>query len=145
MGKKSGAAEHVGKETFPELTELDGVGPIVGKSVVGWFADKENKKLFTRLRKQVRIQPVKIVKSSAFDTLLKDKSFVLTGTLEKMSREEAKEKIRSLGGQIRESVSKNTDYVVAGFEPGEKLEKANNLGVEVLNEEVFLKLLDNKL
>ena len=138
-------AEKFAGASQDELEKLNGVGPIVGKSVVEWFSDKENKKLFTRLRKQVRIQPVKIVKSSAFDTLLKDKSFVLTGTLEKMSREEAKEKIRSLGGEVRESVSKNTDYVVAGFEPGEKLEKANNLGVEVLNEEVFLKLLDNKL
>ena len=145
LAEHFGAPEHFAKATFPELTELDGVGPIVGKSVVGWFADKENKKLFTRLLKHVRIQSVQSVKSRAFDTLLKDKSFVLTGTLEKMSREEAKEKIRSLGGQIRESVSKNTNYVVVGADPGEKLEKANDLGVEVLNEESFLKLLDNKL
>jgi len=72
------------------------------------------------------------------------KSFVLTGTLETMSREEAKDRIRSLGGEMRESVSKNTDFVVAGEKAGEKLDKAIELGVKVLNEEEFIKLVDFK-
>ncbi|MBI2673937.1 MAG: NAD-dependent DNA ligase LigA [Candidatus Zambryskibacteria bacterium] len=123
-----------------ELEKLDGVGPVVARSITDWFANKENKKLFTRLLKQVRVEPSG--QSRALTTLpLAGKSFVLTGTLEKMSREEAKEKIRALGGEIRESVSKNTDYVVAGADPGEKLSKAEKLGVRVLNEKEFSDML----
>ena len=122
-----------------DLQNIEGVGPIVSRSIIGWFKDAENRKLYSRLLKQGRIKPVK---HSVFNKgALEGKSFVLTGTLEVMPREEAKEKIRLLGGKVHESVSKNTDYVVAGSEPGEKLERARELGVKVLNEQEFLKLL----
>lgn len=135
-------AKKFAQASIEELEKLEGVGPIVAHSIINWFSDRENRKLFARLLKQVRIEPVK---SLAFDReALAEKSFVITGVLEKMSREEAKEKIRALGGEVRESVSKNTDYVVAGAEPGEKLKKANDLRVKVLNEQAFLKLLDNR-
>jgi len=136
-------AEKFAQASLEELEKLEGVGPIVARSIVNWFRDKENKKLFVRLLKQVRIQSVQ---SSALDiSTLTGKNFVLTGTLEGMSREEAKEKIRSFGGEIHESVSKNTDYVIVGADPGEKLKKASSLGLKVLNEQELLKLLDNKL
>ncbi len=139
LAKYFKTAEKFSKTNMEELEKLEGVGPIVSKSIVDWFADKENKKLFERLLKQVRIQAVQ---SRALDTVpLKGKFFVLTGTLEKMSREDAKEKIRALGGEVRESVSKNTDYVVAGSDPGEKFNKAQELGVRVLNESEFLGLV----
>lgn len=121
-----------------ELQAIEGVGPIVAQSVVEWFKDKENRKLFERLLKHVRLQSGQ---SSALTTLSGMK-FVLTGTLEKLSREEAKERIEELGGDVTGSVSKNTDYVVAGAEPGEKLTKAEQLGVKVLNEKEFLDLLE---
>lgn len=125
-----------------ELEKIEGVGPIVSLSIIKWFADKENKKLLMRLIKQVRIQPVQ---SRALNTSpLKGKSFVLTGSLENLSREDAKKKIRSLGGEVRESVSKNTGYVVVGLEPGEKFEKAQELDVKILDEKMFLELLEHK-
>ncbi|MDO8569483.1 MAG: NAD-dependent DNA ligase LigA [bacterium] len=140
--RRSGS-ERFAKATLLELEALNGVGPVVARSIIDWFdppaGGKENKKLFARLLKQVHIQPVQ---SSALDRLpLTGKSFVLTGTLENMSREEAKEKIRERGGEVRESVSKNTSYVVAGRDPGEKFSKAQKLGVKVLDEKEFSDML----
>ena len=143
LSEHFGMPEHFARATLSELETLDGVGPIVARSITDWFKKKENRRLFTRLLKQVRIQPIK---NLTFDRLLLNgKSFVFTGTLKKMSRENAKEKIRSLGGEMRESVSKNTDYVVAGTDPGEKLKRANELNIKVLNEREFLKLLESNL
>ena len=134
-----GTPERFAKATLLELTEIEGVGPIVARSITSWFSGKENRKLFARLLKQVRVQPVQ---SRALDRLpLAGKSFVLTGTLGSMSREDAKEKIRTLGGEVHGSVSKNTDYVVSGREPGEKFSKAQELGVKVLDEKEFSDML----
>ena len=145
-------AEKFARASVGELEKLNGVGPIVARSIIDWFdppaGGKENKKLFARLLKQVHIQPSGQSSSSQSRALtmlpFSGLSFVLTGTLEKMSRADAKEKIRALGGEVHESVSKNTDYVVAGANPGEKFEKANELGIKILNEKEFLKLLDSK-
>ena len=133
-------AEKFAEAGINELEVLNGVGPIVARSIVDWFADKENKKLFNRLLKQVNIAKEVVERQSG---KLVDTSFVLTGALEKMSRDEARDKIRLLGGEVRESVSKNTDYVVAGAEPGEKLDKAKSLGIKVLDEKGFLELIES--
>ena len=135
-----GTPERFAKVTLSELEKLNGVGPVVAHSITGWFADKENKKLFERLLKHVHIAPVQHrVLNRGLP--LAGKSFVLTGTFEGMSREKAKEKIRELGGEVRESVSKNTDYVVAGANPGEKLKKAEELGIKILSEKEFSDML----
>ena len=132
------SAEKFSKVTETDLQAIEGVGPIVAKAVVEWFGDKENRKLFERLLKQVHIESVK---SSAFDKL-SGLTFVLTGTLSSLEREEAKGRIRAQGGEISSSVSKKTSYVVAGVDPGEKFVKAEQLGVKILNEKEFLDLLD---
>jgi DNA ligase (NAD+) len=110
----------------------------VAQALHAWFSDKENKRLVARLQKQVRIE--KIEKRSG-SSKLSGKTFVLTGTLSGMSRDEAKAKIISSGGEVSGSVSSKTNYVVAGENPGSKIDEAERLGVPVLDEEAFLKLL----
>lgn len=136
-----GTPDSFSKASIEELTRIDGVGEVVAKAIVDWFREKENKKLFDRLLKQVRVQSVRRHVSGNLPLI--GKSFVLTGALENMSRDEAGEKIRALGGKVSSAVSKKTDYVVAGIEPGEKLSKAEELGVKVLAENEFLELLES--
>jgi len=111
----------------------------VASSIYSWFRVKNNAELLKKLsRLGIKLIPEKAVKSSG---RLNGLSFALTGTLYEMSREEAKEKIRSLGGDISESVSKKTSYVVAGADPGSKLDKAKRLGVKVIDEKEFLGII----
>jgi DNA ligase (NAD+) len=118
------------------------VGPVVARSVLDFFASATGKKILQRLN-QLGIHP-KSEKVSAKKTAelpLAGKTFVLTGTLPSMTREEATEKIAALGGHVSSSVSKKTDYVLAGAEPGSKSDKAKQLGVHILDESEFQKLL----
>jgi DNA ligase (NAD+) len=124
-----------------DLESINGVGPIVADSIVEWFKDKENQKILSKLLKQVRIASGK---NSALSTNqnseISGKTFVLTGTLPTLERDEAKEIIRSLGGEVSSSVSKATDYVLAGENPGSKYEKAIELGVKIIDEAEFRKM-----
>ncbi len=129
------AIRNVSKE---ELEALDGVGPIVAESVYSWFRESDNKKLTDDLLKEVTIQ--KITASNA-PGKFSGKTFVLTGTMVAMSRDVAKKAIKDRGGDVSSSVSSKTSFVVAGAEPGSKLDKAQELGVTVLSEEEFVKML----
>jgi DNA ligase (NAD+) len=131
--------ENIRKADVAELERINGVGEIVGRSVYEWFSDKENKKLVDRLLKQVKIETVKNETEKAGK--LSGKSFVVTGSLFSMSRDEAKDKIRALGGDISESVSSKTSYLVVGENPGSKFDKAKKLGVEILDESKFINLI----
>lgn len=134
-----GNLEKIRKAKAEELQQINGVGDVVGKSVFDWFSNKENAKLTDRLLKNVKIENAASLRSATGH--LSGKSFVLTGTLSSMSRNSAKAKIRALGGDISESVSSKTTYVVAGENAGSKLEKAQKLGVKILNEEEFDKII----
>jgi DNA ligase (NAD+) len=112
----------------------------VARAVVEWFANKENQKMLTNLLKEVEITTVS-TRHTIGALKLAGQTFVLTGTMESMSRDEAKDKIRSLGGDVSSSVSQSTTYVVAGAEAGSKLDKANELGVKVLSEKAFLEMI----
>ncbi|MFH0712547.1 MAG: NAD-dependent DNA ligase LigA [Candidatus Jorgensenbacteria bacterium] len=127
------------KLSLEDLQDIPDVGPKVAKSIYDWFRESRNVKLLQKMeRVGVKIESYQ---SSVIGRKLKGKTFVLTGSMESMSRDEAKEKIRALGGDISESVSKKTDYVVVGDEPGSKLEKARELGIEVMDEKRFLGIL----
>jgi len=120
-----------------ELQTVQDIGPKVAESIYNWFREPRNIKLIEKLAKN----GVQIKEESIQSQKLGNKVFVLTGSLSSMSRDEAKQKIRALGGDISETVSKKTDYVVAGVEPGSKYDKAKKLNIKTLNEEDFLKLL----
>jgi len=118
------------------------VGPAVAQSVLDFFASATGKKILRRM-KELGIEP-KSEKVSAKKTAalpLAGKTFVLTGTLPLMTREEATEKIEALGGYVTGSVTKKTDYVLAGAEPGSKFDKAKELGVKIIDEAEFRKIL----
>ena len=119
--------------------EIPNIGPEVAKSVFEYFSNKDNEEFLEKLNTAgVKIISPKITKVSQ---KLRDKVFVLTGGLETLTRDGAKDRIRSLGGDISSSVSKAVDYVVAGSEPGEKYERAKKLGVKIINEKEFTKML----
>ncbi|HEY9166977.1 MAG TPA: NAD-dependent DNA ligase LigA [Candidatus Kryptonia bacterium] len=113
------------------------VGPVAAGSVLDYFSSPGGRKIIRRLH-ELRIKPSGAVKAGTGS--LEGKTFVLTGTLSSMSREEASELIRNAGGNVTGSVSKNTDYVVAGENPGSKYDSAKRLGVRILDEKEFLKL-----
>ncbi len=123
-----------------DLDAIEGIGPIVAPAVVAWFKTSDNKALVSRLKKVLNItNPLFSTDRRALP--LTGKTFVLTGTLEAMSRDEAKKKIRQLGGDVSSSVSQKTNYVVAGENPGSKFDEAQKLGVTTLDEQAFLQLL----
>jgi DNA ligase (NAD+) len=138
---KSGFAERSRSKIDKNAGIVTEVGPVVAKSVLDFFASAPGKKILQRM-KQLGIHPrsEKVSAKKLAELPLAGKTFVLTGTLPSMTREEASAKIEALGGHVSGSVSKKTDYVLAGTEAGSKLEKANELGVRVIDEAEFRKM-----
>lgn len=122
-----------------ELEQIPSIGPIVAKHIVAFFRQPHNLEVIRRLLEAGIHWETPEDTSKARP--LEGKTFVFTGTLSSMSRDEAKEKLESLGGKVTGSVSRKTDFVVAGKDPGSKFDKARKLGVNILNEEQFLDLL----
>jgi len=121
------------------LMAVPDVGPVVAKSIIEFFKQKHNKQVISKLAKAINWPEVKV--KPAEQLPLHGKTFVLTGTLSQMTRDEAKAALQALGGKVSGSVSKKTDYVVVGENPGSKAEKAEALGVEMLDEAGLKKLL----
>lgn len=124
-----------------DLLKINEIGTKMADSIVGFFAEPRNLELIKCLQKAGvnMIQPEQEILS----TVLTGKSFVLTGTLDSLTRQEVQELIEAAGGKVTGSVSKKTDYVVVGSEPGSKYDKAVQLGIVILNETEFLKLINN--
>ena len=130
-------AEKLENAKYDELEAINGIGPVVAQAITDWFKDKENTKLYERLLAHVRVQK----EAANASGKLTGKTFVLTGTLPTLSRDEAGDMIRKAGGKVSGSVSKNTSFVLAGESAGEKYDKAIKLGVKVIDEEAFKKML----
>lgn len=139
LAKHFGSLEKIKKAKSEDINSLYDFGEIMAKSVYEWFQEKNNLELLERLSSAgVRVKSLKLTAGSA---KLAGQTFVLTGGLNRLTRDQAKDKIRELGGDVSSSVSKNTDYVVAGSAAGSKLAKARKLGVKVIDEEEFIKLI----
>ena len=133
-----GDIDNIIKASVEEISAIDGFGVIMAQSVVDFFSHKESIELIERLRTYgVNTVSKKEVKGNIFE----GKTFVLTGTLPTMTRNEASEIIEQFGGKTSSSVSKKTDYVLAGEDAGSKLKKANDLGVTVISEEEFKNMI----
>ena len=126
------------RATVEDLESIQDIGPTVSSNIVAFFSDVSNLDLIKRLRKVGVVWPVKSITSSS---ILAGKTVVLTGTLESLSRQEAKDRLLAIGAKVSGSVSKNTDFVVAGPGAGSKLTKASELGVKTFDEQEFLTLL----
>ena len=119
------------------LARVEGIGPVIGRSVAEWFRDAGNRALLARLVKRLKIKRV----AAPAKGPLAGETVVITGTLPTLSREEAEARVRRAGGKAAGSVSAKTSFVVAGEKPGSKLEKARTLGVPIMSEREFLKRL----
>jgi DNA ligase (NAD+) len=140
LAEKFGSIKKIKDAELGDFDSIPDIGPVVSKSIYQWFRDNTNLAFINKLEKSVKIKNQKSVKIK--NQKLKGKVFVLTGGLESMTRDDAKNKIRELGGDISGSVSPKTDYVVLGSEPGSKSEKAKKLGVKILKESEFLKIIN---
>ncbi len=132
-----GSLEKLEKASLEELESIPDIGQIVAQSIYDYFHNEQNRRFIQRLIES----GIEIIKPQPIKKTLKGKTFVLTGTLSSLTREEAKAKIRARGGDVSSTVSKNTDFVVCGENPGSKYEKAKKLGVKIIGEKEFLKML----
>ncbi|GAB1401896.1 hypothetical protein MASR1M68_08070 [Elusimicrobiota bacterium] len=142
LAGKFGNMDNLIKTTEEELLNINEIGPVLAKSIVNYFSNEKIIKMIEQLKKS-GINMTETVKLSSF-VPLENKTFVLTGELTTMSRKEAENYILSLGGKTTSAVSKKTDYVVAGENPGSKFKKAQELAIKILNEKEFKELINEK-
>ena len=136
------ALEAASEET---LLEMEGIGPTLATGIHAWFADEHNRELLRKLRDRGVAPKAEKRAAAAATGVFAGKTLVVTGTLETMSREDAEEAIRAAGGRVTGSVSKSTDYLVAGASPGaSKMKAAEKHGTEVIAEDELARLLDRK-
>lgn len=140
LADQFGTWERFEQVTKEELEHIHDIGPQTVASILSYFASKKNRDFLKKLLQHVSIEKKEVVKKSA--TKAYGKSFLFTGTLERMTRDDAKEIVRTHGGKIASSVSSRLDYLVCGKNPGSKSEKAKKMNVPILTEKEFFDLLD---
>jgi DNA ligase (NAD+) len=142
LARHFSSLERLSKATVEELDDIHEIGLTMAQSIHDWFADSGNSELCERLtRAGVQTELEQPTTAADTDQKFAGKVFVLTGTLPDLTRDQARELIEAGGGRVTGSVSKKTDYVLAGADPGSKLDKANALGVAVIDEDDFRKML----
>lgn len=129
--------------TEEELLAIDGIGPVVASTLIDYFAVVQNRQLIDDLI-ELGVDPIDDTAEPSADHPANGVTFVVTGRLETMSRSEAQNRIKSLGGKVTGSVTKKTNYLVSGAEAGSKLEKAQRLDVHVINESEFIAFMGNR-
>jgi len=144
LARHFGTLDALMDASVEQLMEAPDVGPVVAESIAGFFRERHNREGVEQLRAAGLKWREEAPSRKAAAGPFAGKIVVLTGTLSSMARDEAKERIEAGGGKVTGSVSKKTDFVVAGAEAGSKLEKAEALGVRVLDEAQFLELLKEK-
>jgi DNA ligase (NAD+) len=142
LGRGFATLDDIFASSVEQLTDCEDVGEVIANSVMQWHGDERNRKLIEKLRKAGLNFKSALYQPKAQAGPFAGKTFVLTGTLANLKREEAAAKIEALGGRVSGSVSKKTDYVVAGEDAGSKLDKAQKLGVKIIDEKEFLKLCE---
>lgn len=136
-----GSIEKLKNATEEELSRIEGIGPIIAESIVQFFSQKHNLEVLEKLRRAgVRMEEERI--KPPIQGIFAGKTFVLTGALTRFTREAATELIESEGGHVASSVSSNTDYVLVGENPGSKYRKALDLGIQIMDEDTFVNLLE---
>lgn len=141
LASQFGSLERLLTVSYEELKELHDIGPEIAQSVVHFFAEPRNVAVLDRMKALGVVVQDTHRKTSGQVTPLKGKSFVFTGGLEGLSRQDAAQRLKALGGRVTTSVSKHTTYVVVGKDPGSKLAEAERLGIAVLDEDGFLELI----
>jgi DNA ligase (NAD+) len=142
LARAYASLDEIAAASVEQLTETEDIGDVIAESVCQWFGNPRNQALIQRLRAAGLNFKSSTFQVRATKGAISGKTFVLTGTLPNLKREEAAAKIEAAGGKVSGSVSKKTDYVVAGEEAGSKLAKAQELGVATLDEQGLLKLLE---
>jgi DNA ligase (NAD+) len=141
LSEQFGSMDALASATVDEIVETPGIGSVLAEQIVETLEDDRTRELIERLRQRGLRMEVSAEEAAPVSGPLVGKTFVITGTLPSLSREEATRRIEEAGGKVTGSVSKNTDYLLLGAEPGSKLAKAEKLGTEIVDEEAFLALL----
>ena len=142
LARKFRSLKRLQETDYDELEKIGEIGPVIAESLKAFLDRDTNQQEIVKLREQ-GILMEELGDFSETEGLLEGRQFVLTGTLSRFTREEAKEKIQSLGGRVTSTISKKTDYLVAGDSAGSKLEKARQLGIKILDEEALQKLIES--
>ena len=140
LGKNFKNIDNIMNAKFEDISDVKDIGPIIAKSVTDFFSEERNKELINDLKKY-GVNTIYLKNVNEEETEFSNKTFVLTGSLNRFTRDAAKEKIESLGGNVSTSVSKKTSVVIAGEEAGSKLKKAEELGLEIWDESKFINIL----